>query len=136
MKYLHLKGFAHRDIKTDNLLFDAEFNIKIADFGTATKMGKTGKIEGSWGTEGFMAPELYEVEEFDGRLADLFAAAVVLFKMFFGFVPFYSTNINRAYDKRAPMIMNGRWDDFWASVSNHDGRTDVPVPSDQLKDLF
>ena len=42
LKYLHLRGFAHRDIKTDNLLFDADFNIKIADFGTATKMGVSG----------------------------------------------------------------------------------------------
>ena len=135
LKYLHSKGFAHRDIKTDNLLFDADFNIKIADFGTATKMEGSGKIEGAWGTEGFMAPELYELEQFDGRLADLFAAAVVLFKMFFGFMPFYTTNY-RIYDKHAPMLMNSRWDDFWVSVSNHDGRTDVPEPSDQLKELF
>ena len=55
--------------------------------------------------------------------------------MFFGFLPFYTTNY-RTYDKHAPMIMSGRWDDFWASVSNHDGRTDVPVPSDQLKELL
>jgi len=39
-----LKGLAHRDIKTDNLLFDEFFNIKIGDFGTATRMGKKGEI--------------------------------------------------------------------------------------------
>ena len=36
-----------------------------------------------------MAPEIYESEPFDARSADLFAAAVTLFKMFFGFIPFY-----------------------------------------------
>jgi hypothetical protein len=82
-----------------------------------------------------MAPELYEIEEFDGKLADYFASAVVLFKMFFGFMPFYTTDY-RTYDKNAPMIMNGKWDDFWSSVKNHDGRTDVPTPSDDLKQLF
>lgn len=52
--------------------------------------------------------------------------------MFFGFMPFYTTDY-RTYDKHAPMIMNGRWNDFWTSVSSHDGRTDVPTPSDDLK---
>jgi len=79
-----------------------------------------------------MSPETYEIEEFDGKSADYFAAAVVLFKMFFGFMPFYTTDY-RTYDKHAPMIMNGRWNDFWTSVSKHDGRTDVPTPSDDLK---
>ncbi len=32
--YLHLKGFAHRDIKIDNLMFNVETKeLKIIDFG-------------------------------------------------------------------------------------------------------
>jgi len=51
------------------------------------------------GTSGFRAPEIYEGKEFDGRSADLFAAGVTLFKMFFGFMPFMTTNLKKpSYD--------------------------------------
>lgn len=33
---IHEAGFIHRDIKPDNLLFDAKGHIKISDFGLAT----------------------------------------------------------------------------------------------------
>lgn len=33
--YIHASGFAHRDMKLENLLLDDDFNLKIADFGFA-----------------------------------------------------------------------------------------------------
>lgn len=36
LDYCHTKGVVHRDLKPENLLFDDEFNLKVADFGFAT----------------------------------------------------------------------------------------------------
>lgn len=37
LEYIHNQGYAHRDIKPENILLDKNFNIKLADFGFATK---------------------------------------------------------------------------------------------------
>ena len=37
LSYCHSKGISHRDIKPDNLLFDDDFNLKITDFGIASR---------------------------------------------------------------------------------------------------
>lgn len=60
LSYLHSKKIVHRDVKTDNMLLDANQKLKIADFGLACveaiiQRGMSGEI----GTYGYMAPEVY-----------------------------------------------------------------------------
>lgn len=38
VNYMHQEGFCHRDLKMDNLLLDADFNLKVSDFGFCTEL--------------------------------------------------------------------------------------------------
>ena len=35
--HMHSKSYAHRDLKPENILIDDDFDIKLCDFGFATK---------------------------------------------------------------------------------------------------
>ncbi|KAF2833574.1 Pkinase-domain-containing protein [Ophiobolus disseminans] len=60
LQYLHEQGVIHRDIKGANILTTKEGNVKLADFGVATK--QSGLDQSSVvGTPYWMAPEVIEL---------------------------------------------------------------------------
>ncbi|SCZ88645.1 BZ3500_MvSof-1268-A1-R1_Chr10-2g03031 [Microbotryum saponariae] len=100
--YLHSMGVAHRDIKPENLLLDAKGHVKITDFGVSDVFRmcweKTTHLsKGLCGSEPYIAPEqfehkgeffcLYERVEYDARLVDVWACAVVFYCMHFQELP-------------------------------------------------
>ena len=98
----HRAGVVHRDIKPENILLDARPSlrtsragrpllgeVKLADFGTALRLGEFGSSSerrAITGTLAYMAPEQLAGEEV-GPAADLYALGSVLFEARHGYPP-------------------------------------------------
>lgn len=81
---VHEAGYCHGDLKPGNILFDADFNLKLTDFGFSRPLVDEdgyNMLTNVWGTKGYMAPEIYERRPYDGTKSDIFAAGVTLFEM-------------------------------------------------------
>ncbi|KAJ6792512.1 phosphoenolpyruvate carboxylase kinase 1-like [Iris pallida] len=87
----HKNGVAHRDIKPDNILFDGQGGLRLADFGSAGWFGGGGNsttmMSGLVGTAHYVAPEVVRGEEY-GEKVDIWSAGVVLYVMLGGGLPF------------------------------------------------
>merc|ERR1719510_1885718 len=95
LAHMHEKHIAHRDLKPENLLFDNQFNLKIADFGFSKvfqkKEGHKTAMATELGTKGYMAPEILNGKKYSAK-ADIFASGVILFIMLAGFPPFQNAD--------------------------------------------
>ncbi len=85
LSYMHSNDAAHLDIKPQNIMLDAKFNLKLIDFdfsafGTKEKLPR--------GTSGFRAPEVIESYEYDPKPADIYSAGILLFTLYLGIPPF------------------------------------------------
>lgn len=83
LQHLHRQNppIVHRDIKCENILYNAETNeIVIGDLGLSTQLTTRGCNRGSFtGTPHFMAPELYD-EEYD-ETVDVYSFGLTLLEM-------------------------------------------------------
>jgi serine/threonine-protein kinase len=88
---VHRHNVVHRDIKRQNMKFDAENCLKIFDFGLARNSTADASTIGAMGTRGYMAPELFPRGESDEvfftAAVDTFAFAATLLAVLLGKPP-------------------------------------------------
>ena len=60
---LHTLGYAHRDIKPDNVLLHNSGHIRLADFGSCLKLHEDGLVHSNVavGTPDYISPEILRV---------------------------------------------------------------------------
>ncbi len=90
LAFAHREGVVHRDVKTDNILFDAHGNAIVADFGIARAVSGYTHETGTnmvVGTPQYFAPEQARGQTLDGR-ADIYALGITLFRAATGVLPF------------------------------------------------
>lgn len=86
LAYLHSKSFIHRDIKCENILLGWNGEVKLADFGLATRTSRRNRER--LGTSKWMAPEVIREQPYDEKI-DMWSLGITLIEMMDRVPPHY-----------------------------------------------
>ena len=99
LEYAHAQGVIHRDVKSSNIMVDAGWRVKLADFGVARVVDKQSTRTGVMiGTPAYMSPEQAQGAAADAR-SDLFSLGVVLYETLTGQKPFPGEDVVKVLDE-------------------------------------
>jgi len=90
MKFLHDRKWAHRDIKSANIMMDIVGNIKLIDFGLCADMSE-GPVKKMLGSPFWIPPEMILKIPHDIS-CDIWSFAVCLLELFLGHAPHYGSS--------------------------------------------
>lgn len=107
---LHQQGFVHRDIKPENILLDRFGHLKLADFGNAAPLSKSGTVVSMTpvGTPDYIAPELldtlsttaaatHSTRSVHDATCDFWSMGIIGYEFLTEETPFHADNVTDTY---------------------------------------
>lgn len=106
LAFLHSKEVIHRDVKTNNILLENNFQVKVADFGLSRLFptNVTHVSTAPQGTPGYVDPEYYQCYHLTDK-SDVYSFGVVLIELISS-LPAVDTNRHRYDINLANMAIN------------------------------
>ena len=100
LKYLHSHRIIHRDLKLSNLFLSENMELKVGDFGLATKLDFEGEKKRTvCGTPNYIAPEILDGKFGYSFEVDIWSLGVIIYTLIIGKPPFETDNVKETYKK-------------------------------------
>ncbi|KAL5724108.1 non-specific serine/threonine protein kinase [Ranunculus cassubicifolius] len=111
VSYCHSMEICHRDLKLENTLLDGSPTprLKICDFGYSKSGILHSQPKSTVGTPAYIAPEVLQRKEYDGKIADVWSCGVTLYVMLVGAYPFEDPEDPRNFRKTIGRIMSAQY---------------------------
>ncbi|XP_036206011.1 serine/threonine-protein kinase PLK3 isoform X3 [Myotis myotis] len=97
LKYLHQRGILHRDLKLGNFFITENMELKMGDFGLATRLEPPEHRKKTiCGTPNYVAPEVLQ-RQGHGPEADVWSLGCVMYTLLCGSPPFETVDLKETY---------------------------------------
>lgn len=96
LSILHGLNIVYRDLKLENCVIDAQGYVRLVDFGFSKVLQEGERTYTRWGTEGYIAPEIFKNLGHDLKV-DIWALGILFWNMVSGSIPNTKDQLKKVY---------------------------------------
>jgi serine/threonine protein kinase len=100
VEHCHRHNIAHRDLKPENILLTQDLDVRLADFGLATRFVPGQRFTSSVGSLVYASPELLRGRPYSAPEVDVWALGILLCELLCGVYPFGNAAAQTAEEDR------------------------------------